>query len=456
MGRRKELLFVGVLAGLIGMPHPLAAADVAEDPDEQLLRQAGIRTDTDSLLAVLRERPVSDPNPERVQRLIRQLGSENFQERESATKELKTFGRVALEPLRKAVQGGDAEVATRAKSCIEDIEFHTGWQFPAAVMKLLVRHRPAGLVPALLETLDHPEATFRKEAYDSLCQLLGPDDFPGVLKAVKDKRPLLRAGAIRLTYKYADRPKVFVPLLLEALRDEHVVVRRAAAGYLCQFGPQEGVVPALIEALKEKDEAPPSELSVASAAADGLARMREKARPAIPPLMELSKTGSKRDRQAALQALGYIGKRDRAVAPTVVALLVEVLQDKTQAVANRVMAAGALGIIGPDAKAAVPGLREVLQGEDAEEGGRLHGTVLSALGAIGPEAAAAVPDLIAILRDRKQAWWNRGNAAEALGNIGPTAKAAIPALTEAVKDEDYRVSEEAARALERVTSPESK
>lgn len=59
---------------------------------------------------------------ERIDKLIEQLGSSNFQEREAATKALDAIGTPALEKLRKAAQGDDVEVSRRAGDLVKRIE----------------------------------------------------------------------------------------------------------------------------------------------------------------------------------------------------------------------------------------------------------------------------------------------------------------------------------------------
>lgn len=59
---------------------------------------------------------------ERIDRLIRDLGSDDFETREKATAELKKIGKPAVPALRKAAESDDAEVKLRAKKLLEDIE----------------------------------------------------------------------------------------------------------------------------------------------------------------------------------------------------------------------------------------------------------------------------------------------------------------------------------------------
>jgi WD40 repeat protein len=57
-----------------------------------------------------------------IARLIEQLGSGEFAEREQAQKRLAEVGEAALGPLRKALESDDAEVRRRARELVRDIE----------------------------------------------------------------------------------------------------------------------------------------------------------------------------------------------------------------------------------------------------------------------------------------------------------------------------------------------
>jgi hypothetical protein len=63
------------------------------------------------------------PDPAEIERLIRQLGSETFPQREAATADLDRIGEPALEALRKAAAGdADIEVRFRAKKIARSIQ----------------------------------------------------------------------------------------------------------------------------------------------------------------------------------------------------------------------------------------------------------------------------------------------------------------------------------------------
>jgi HEAT repeat protein len=108
---------------------------------------------------------------------------------------------------------------------------------------------------------------------------------------------------------------------------------------------------------------------------------------------------------------------------------------------NQVLAADAVGRMGPGAEELVPDLVQLLTASN--ETVRSHtGKALTDLGVV------AVPTLILSLKQPEPAV--RVAAADILGNIGPAAKEAIPDLATLLGDEDKEVSRHAASALGRI------
>jgi len=173
--------------------------------------------------------------------------------------------------------------------------------------------------------------------------------------------------------------------------------------------------------------------------------------------VKLLKDRNPRAREEATVVLAKMGPDARPAIPD----LIETLKDDEFLV--RLNAAGALGKIGP---AAVPALIETLKkGKPRQQAAKApklpplaRGTgfyescaregAAMALGIIGPEAKAAVPVLISTLNDEDAGV--RFRAAEALGRVGPEAMQAVPALFEAMKDKDKNVSEAAAGSVKKI------
>jgi HEAT repeat protein len=101
---------------------------------------------------------------------------------------------------------------------------------------------------------------------------------------------------------------------------------------------------------------------------------------------------------------------------------------KSDQAAYRLDAARSLGVIGPEAKAAVPDLIDALHDQDRD----VTTAVIFTLGEIGPEAATAVEPLRGMI-DYGSKPGVTCMAIEALGRIGPGARRAFPELAAMVR-----------------------
>ncbi len=197
----------------------------------------------------------------------------------------------------------------------------------------------------------------------------------------------------------------------------------------------EGVIPSLVEALKDKDE------RVQAGAADALGKIGE---PALPALQQLLRSGERRQRRWAAYALGHSGSKDA------IPFLIPAMTDTRDDVREK--AAESLKLLGYSGKDAV---RLFMQGlKDSDPAVRFHsamalgaladpasvtaltatlddaninikGAACEALGRIGAPSRKAVPRLAALLSDHP---FVMGFAVTALGGIGPDAAEALPLL----------------------------
>ncbi len=201
-------------------------------------------------------------------------------------------------------------------------------------------------------------------------------------------------------------------------------------------GAAENDHPALIKALRDKDEA------VRLNAAYELGTVGGAAVPALIEIwQEASSSGVETESfQHATYALSAIG------APAVPALI-DTLQDENESI--RASAAYALGDIGNAAQEAVPSLTQALGDESAWV--RRHAT--EALGLIGQPAQDTVSALTGMLHDEH--YWIRDNAARALARLGSAAEAAVPTLTNTLNDENRYVRFHAMFALKQIGTPKA-
>ena len=211
-----------------------------------------------------------------------------------------------------------------------------------------------------------------------------PQAAPALIQALDDDVPLIRAKAAFALLKTGVRDKSAVPKLIVLLKDELPLTRLDASMVLNQMGPEaREAVPALVEAIRDQANA-----------------IRLYASPV-------------NTRQHAAAALGSIGPEAKSAAP----ILIQALRDEDRIL--REIAARSLGRM--HCAEAVPALVEAVR---ADQGLGYWGAI--SLGEIGPEARSAVPILRELLRAPNPP--TRTEAANALRKIDPeaAAKAGLP------------------------------
>jgi hypothetical protein len=167
--------------------------------EERALKDAKVATDTAGLLEFLRRQARREADRDKVKRLIKQLGDDDFEVREKATQELIQLGAAALPELRQATKDADAEVATRARRCLDSIVKVSGpegllW----SALRLTAARRPDGAAEVLLALApslpDEADARELRNALAAVALRDGKPD-PAVVKALEDKDPARRAAA---------------------------------------------------------------------------------------------------------------------------------------------------------------------------------------------------------------------------------------------------------------------
>src|SRR4051812_29700522 len=113
MDRRILLAALGLLLSL-GF-GPVASAQEPADPDEQVLKAAGIATDTPSLLKLIAQRTLQEEDRKTLEGLVRQLDSDAYEDRQHANDELLRRGPLAL-PFLKAALAGNPSLELRRRA----------------------------------------------------------------------------------------------------------------------------------------------------------------------------------------------------------------------------------------------------------------------------------------------------------------------------------------------------
>jgi HEAT repeat protein len=237
-----------------------------------------------------------------------------------------------------------------------------------------------------------PVAAVRAECAQALAHI-GPsahEAVPALIAALGDEDEAVRRMAALALGKMGRYAGAAVPALITAFKDKNKAVRRRAVIALGGIGPDaRAAVPTLIALLDDTDlahgpdDAPIRELAIAV-----LGLIGPDAKPAVPALLKLERSGNAYVRGLCLMALPKIG----AGRETVVPLLVKALKDP----GTRANAAYTLARLDPPVKEAVPALLEALRAKDISydvEARRAKLGVILALGNVGPDARTALPVL---------------------------------------------------------------
>ena len=229
---------------------PSSAAESASD--EQILKSAGLDTDSRALLDFFRKQTVTDATHQHARALIQQLGDDSFQVREKASSALTVLGPVILPLLRQVVrETPDFEVRRRARACIEKIQTNCSPTVVAAAARLLALRKPTGTAETLLLFLPSPyEDSVHEEIQAALIAVARIEDrldpiFVASLTAAPSARRT--AAAVTLCRIGDVEHRLAVRKLLQ---DKEWSVRLAVAQELAAAGDKEAV-PVLIELLAQ-------------------------------------------------------------------------------------------------------------------------------------------------------------------------------------------------------------
>lgn len=166
------------------------------DPDEQVLRDAKIKRDDESLVKFLGRQCGDDADLPRRDDLILQLGGKTFTERQDAIKRLTAMGAAAVPRLQAAAQTGSPEARKNAKICLDQIRSTAPPGTPLAAVRLLIKRQSPGAVEALPRFLPFaPDYEVEEEIWYGLDELAEKAKAtpPALSAALADKNSTRRA-----------------------------------------------------------------------------------------------------------------------------------------------------------------------------------------------------------------------------------------------------------------------
>jgi HEAT repeat protein len=285
-------------------------------------------------------------------------------------------------------------------------------------------------IPTVQAALAHKDVTLRRQAAETLGRMgaRAKPAAPALTELLKDDDRLTRVKAAQALWWIDQRVAVVIPVLAESMQDKDVTVRRAANTALYQIQPRpKEALPAFLAALKDEDAL----MRVQSAQA--VWEIDHKADEVMPALLDVLKHSKDQmiAMNQALLVLGLMGAEAKEAVPA----LIEILQTPNTPFMYQV--SNALGQIGASA---VGPLGEVLANKETPV--TLLYPIIQALAQIGPEGAEP---LLKALEHENQVV--RQNAIQALGRMGPGAKPAVPKLIEFLSGNDAGLRNSALWAL---------
>jgi hypothetical protein len=222
----------------------------------EFLKQQSLATDDQSLVDFLRRQLPDADRQGAITKLIKQLNSDRFVEREAATAKLAKYGRDAKGPLTEAAKSEQREVANRAQQILQKIDSKSNvTQRQAtllAVIQVLGARKVPEAAPALLAIIGNVEdAISRDAAHEALWMSVDKSHAKLLRSALKDDSVTKQAAAIvglevAVGADAAGSIEAFLKSDVERLR-------LAAARALINHKPRE-VAQVLVELVASKDD----------------------------------------------------------------------------------------------------------------------------------------------------------------------------------------------------------
>ncbi|MCH7727265.1 MAG: hypothetical protein IH991_12415 [Planctomycetes bacterium] len=189
------ILLTGCIAVSVHGVEPKSAAD----QDLASLRQLGVEPTPEGITKFFRTQMGdgnTSPSQKQAEELIQQLGSDNFQKRQQATKRLAALSNPPIVLLKEAAKSKNLEVALRAKQILKEVGRR---EDPRLVVCRVIRDKQIRADAAVF--LEFVATCEDDMVFDEACSafaaIVAKTDLRHVQKALIDRRLRVQAAAIR-------------------------------------------------------------------------------------------------------------------------------------------------------------------------------------------------------------------------------------------------------------------
>jgi RNA polymerase sigma factor (sigma-70 family) len=341
------------------------------------------------------------------------------------------------------------EAAAAVPDLIEALQDQDKWVRSAAASALgNIGPKARAAVPALIKRLNDPDTNFqlgyviglKGAAQDS------PEVIPVYQKLLLERDSTTRSWIASALGEMKVEQEKAIKLLVDTLQDENDNVRGRAAASLGQIGPAAAsAVPQLLRLLETEEQRADIPLSNIECwkILEALEKMGPAARAAVPMLTNHLNSADPIISAYAARALWAIEPHNALSIPCFMEKLTPG-GDNSETFAQY-WSLIALAKIGPEARAALPLVRNLLGQENPQN------QMAAAVAAwkLDPSGPPPLDLLETTIHDRVHNRYRRG-AIQLLGVLGPPARAAIPTLIEATKEPDALMRDDARAALQQV------
>jgi hypothetical protein len=215
--------------------------------DVKILQAVGVATDGPGLVAFFQRQTSSEEQRRMIGKLIGQLGNDDFQVREKASRELIALGPASVPALQLALRHADAEVRARAQRCLNAFKNVPPGDLLAAAVRVLAARQPPRGVETLITYLPDVAAPEVEDEIAKALTVLGMRNNqadPALVRALEDPLPVRRAIAGEALAAASDGK--YLPKVRKLVSDPDRAVRlHVAAALVCAQDKE--IVPALID-----------------------------------------------------------------------------------------------------------------------------------------------------------------------------------------------------------------
>ncbi len=364
-------------------------------------------------------------------------------ERTDAIDTLAQYGSFAEEGvpfLIQALADPDREVREASAKALNEID--PEWMESEAAHKAVQR-----LITAL-SSRDRESRIASADALGRFGPSVADDVVPQLIGHIRDTDGEVRAAVVRSLGRMGPAADRAAPKLVEMITDANKNVRQAVGQTLIGMG--QGTIPPLVKKLSSENE---NQRAIAVKILQRIDKnwaQHESAKEVVDHFLKQAKDGFGDARVSAIKALGVLGSNARAAIPDLVAGLIDGDSQVRSAALKTIKTVDPQWIKGKATLAAVPELVKAQVDSDR----MVQKTAAKVLERVDPnwpareDTIAQVPLFTKALSNSLETV--RQSAAQVLEKIGPPAKSAVPALIERLADAVKPVREGAARALDAI------